>query len=39
MWFLLPFVLWPILEIALFVQIGGAIGVVLALPRRVRTAL
>lgn len=27
MWFLLPFVLWPILEIALFVQIGGAIGV------------
>lgn len=27
MWFLIPFVLWPIVEIALFVQIGGAIGV------------
>ena len=27
MWFLIPFVLLPILEIALFVQIGGAIGV------------
>lgn len=27
MWFLLPFVLLPIVEIALFVQIGGAIGV------------
>lgn len=27
MWFLVPFVLLPILEIALFVQIGGEIGV------------
>ena len=27
MWFLVPFVLLPILEIALFIQIGGAIGV------------
>lgn len=25
--FLIPFVLWPIIEIALFVQIGGEIGV------------
>ena len=37
MWFLIPFVLLPILEIALFVQIGGAIGVgatILWWPRR-----
>lgn len=27
MWFLILFVLWPITEIALFVQIGGEIGV------------
>lgn len=27
MWFLILFVLWPILEIALFIQIGGEIGV------------
>ena len=27
MWLLLPFVVLPIIEIALFIQVGGAIGV------------
>ncbi|MEO1314685.1 MAG: FxsA family protein, partial [Pseudomonadota bacterium] len=26
MWLFIPFVLVPILEIALFIQVGGAIG-------------